>query len=187
MKIKNLIFTGLLLVILASVIYYFSVVRNHETETQNSNIPGQEDFTDSIMNQPANISPDTSVTTASNTRDTTSKHIDRKVIVYYFHATTRCLACINIENYTQEVVETKFRKELKDKKIYFKSINFETSSNEHIIEDYKLTSSSVIVALYEGKKRKSWKNLEEVWDLEKDKEKFSSYTINEIKQFLKKL
>jgi hypothetical protein len=55
------------------------------------------------------------------------------------------------------------------------------------VNDFKLTSSSVILVMYGGKKRTDWKNLEKVWTLEKDKEKFSIYIKIELQQFLKKL
>lgn len=195
---KTKIFGFVLFLLVLVIIYYFSGIGkneykiNQKPDSNKSAVTEEVDFADSMMNGKTNEveTGNASIQNEKNKNsaiDTTAKHLNRKIVVYYFHATARCAACINIENYTQEVVETKFKKELKDKKIYFKAINFETSSNEHIIEDYKLTSSSVIIALYEGKKRKIWKNLEEVWDLEKDKDKFFSYEINEIKQYLKKL
>jgi hypothetical protein len=145
------------------------------------------------MYQNTEVPPDTikaPVTTSNEklpAKDTTKKQINKKVIVYYFHPTARCSTCINIENYSKETVETKFKKEQKDKILYFRSVNIEDSLNEHFVNDFKLTSSSVILVMYGGKKRTDWKNLEKVWTLEKDKEKFSIYIKIELQQFLKKL
>lgn len=108
-----------------------------------------------------------------------------KVIAYYFHPTARCPTCINIENYAKEVIDTKFSKE-KDKGIItFREINIEDSINEHYINDYELTSSSLILVMYENKRQVKWKNLEKVWKFAGNKEEYFAYAKIEISQFLK--
>jgi len=192
---KNIIFTGIIIIILVTIVYYFSGNKKEDSEIkkQNPDIVKQEDFTDSVINQTTDVPPDTIKTpvTISNeklpAKDTTKKQINKKVIVYYFHPTARCVTCLNIENYTHETVDSKFLKEQKDKILYFRSVNIEDSLNEHFVNDFKLTSSSVILVMYEGKKETGWKNLEKVWALEKDRESFSLYIKIELQQFLKKL
>ncbi|RPI17723.1 MAG: hypothetical protein EHM58_08160 [Ignavibacteriae bacterium] len=191
---KNISFYSFIFLFLLIVSINSSGCKKQDTasEMQKPDSLKQEEFVDSLIVQPDNASdtvniPVTNSAEKQTIKDTAIKQVNRRIIVYYFHATTRCVTCINIENYTQEVVNTKFRKEMKNKKVYFKSVNFETSPDEHIIEKFNLTSSSVILAMYEGKKRITWKNLEDVWDLEHDKEQFSNYIEDELKHFLKKL
>lgn len=192
---KNIIFTGTIIIILAAIIYFFSGNKKEDAEIkkQKQDIIKQGDFTDSVINQNTDSPSDTIKSLESTyneklpAKDTTKKQISKKVIVYYFHPTARCVTCLNIENYTHETIDSKFRKEQKDKILFFRSVNIEDSLNEHFVNDFKLTSSSVILAMYEGKKRTGWKNLEKVWALEKDKEGFSVYIKIELQQFLKKL
>lgn len=108
-----------------------------------------------------------------------------KVIAYYFHPTARCPSCINIENFTEEVIKTIFVKENKSGLISFRSLNIEDSLNEHYIDDYKLENSSVILAGFVNNKQVKWKNLEHVWKYAMDKESFLKYMKIEIKDFLK--
>jgi hypothetical protein len=115
----------------------------------------------------------------------TVKKENVRVIAYYFHPTARCPSCINIENFTKEVIETLFSKENKAGLISFKQLNIEDSLNEHYIEDYKLEYSSVILAKFVNNKQVKWKNLEHVWKYSGDKESFFKYAKIEIKQFLK--
>ena len=121
-----------------------------------------------------------------NKKDTSSVKKDKvKFIAYYFHPTARCPSCINIENFTKEVIETLFSKENKKGLISFKQLNIEDSLNEHYIEDYRLESSSVILAKFVNNKQVKWKNLEHVWKYSGEKENFFKYMKIEVKDFLK--
>lgn len=119
-------------------------------------------------------------------KDTSSVKKDKiKVIAYYFHATARCPSCINIENFTEEIIKNQFAKEKKQGLITFRQLNIEDSVNEHYIEDYKLEFSAVILAKYVNNKQVKWKNLEHVWRYSNEKEDFFKYMKIEIKEFLK--
>jgi hypothetical protein len=108
-----------------------------------------------------------------------------QLIAYYFHPTARCPTCINIENYTKELIQTRFEKENNEGLITFRELNIEDSLNEHYIDDYNLQFSSVILAKFVNKKQSRWKNLEHVWKFANDKEQFFKYASIEIKDFLK--
>jgi hypothetical protein len=108
-----------------------------------------------------------------------------KLIAYYFHPTARCHTCLNIENFTKEVIQTKFEKEVKNGTITFLALNIEDSLNEHYINDYNLRFSSLILAKLENNKRVKWKNLEHVWKFANDKEQFFKYASIEIKSYFK--
>jgi hypothetical protein len=106
------------------------------------------------------------------------------IIVYYFHGTRRCATCKKIEAYSQEAVETKFKKELESGRLEFLPINFDEEGNEHFIEDYKLYTKSLIVCGYEKGKQVEWKNLEKVWEYVYDKDAFFKYVQDEVALYL---
>ena len=114
----------------------------------------------------------------------TRKEDDVMLIVYYFHATARCTECINIENFTKEILETEFTKEKKSVKITFRPLNIEDSVNEHYIDDFKLDVSTVILSKVINNKQVSWKNLEHVWKYADDKQLFFKYVRKGINDFL---
>lgn len=108
-----------------------------------------------------------------------------KLIVYYFHATARCKECINIENFTKEIVETDFIKEKKSVKMIFRPLNIEDSVNEHYINDFNLDVSTVILSKLINNKQDKWKNLEHVWKYADNKQLFFKYVKDGIKEFIR--
>jgi hypothetical protein len=108
-----------------------------------------------------------------------------KIIVYYFHPTARCPSCINIENFTNEVVNKVFINEKKNGLLSFVEKNIEDSANEHYISDFNLQFSSVILTKFVNNKQVKWKNLEDVWKFANIKEASLIYLKTEIKNFIK--
>jgi hypothetical protein len=102
--------------------------------------------------------------------------------MYYFHPTARCESCINIENFTKELIETKYNKELK---IKFIALNIEDTQNEHFRKDYDLKFSSVVLTKQKDNKEEKFKNLDSIWTYSSDKEGFFKYMDSEIKEFIK--
>lgn len=119
------------------------------------------------------------------TASATVKSEQKKLVVYYFHTTYRCQSCNMIEKFTREAVETGFPGELKNGEMELKVINIEEPGNEHFANDYKLYTKSVIVSGQKDGKEVSWKNLDKVWTLLGDQNKFIEYIQAEIKTSLK--
>lgn len=113
------------------------------------------------------------------------KSEQKKIVVYYFHTTFRCKSCNMIEAYTKEAVETGFAEEIKNGSIEMKVINIEEAGNEHFAQDYKLYTKSVIVSDVKEGKEAAWKNLDKVWTLLGDQNKFREYIQTEIRTSLK--
>jgi hypothetical protein len=175
MKLKNIIFA---IIILATITFIFLINKDTSSEKNIDNkaiTAGIKTDSDMIQNGTNDIN------------DTKRKHFEpvMTVIVYYFHPTARCESCINIENFTKEVIETQFVKERKKGIIVFCALNIEDPVNEHYINDYKLEYSTVILAKFINKKQIKWKNLEHVWKFANDKNSFFAYAKMEIKEFLK--
>lgn len=114
-----------------------------------------------------------------------SESEQKKLMVYYFHTAFRCHSCTMIEQFTKEAVESGFAEELKKGLIELKVINVEEKGNEHFAEEYKLYTKSVIISDVRNGKESSWKNLEKVWQLLGDQNKFKEYIQAEVKASLK--
>jgi hypothetical protein len=108
-----------------------------------------------------------------------------KVIAYYFHGTYRCTTCQTIERYSREAIEKYFVKELENKTLEYKVLNVEEPENRHFIQDYRLFTKALVIALYKDDKQVKWKNLADVWTHVNDKDKFYQYVKDEVEKLLK--
>ena len=126
---------------------------------------------------------DTVVRNAANSHSQTSTMAD-KVIVYYFHTEYRCWSCNQFEELTREVIEESFPEQLKNGTIEFKSINIETEDGKHFVDDYQLVTKSVILSLRKGEGQRDWKNMDKIWMLVRNTEKFKSYIEDGIRSYV---
>lgn len=102
--------------------------------------------------------------------------------MYYFHPTARCESCINIENFTNELIETKYKS---NPGIKFEALNIEDTKNEHFRKDYGLKFSSVVISKIKNGKEEKYKNLDSIWSYSDNKNGFTKYMDAEIKDFIK--
>jgi hypothetical protein len=102
--------------------------------------------------------------------------------VYYFHPTARCESCINIENFTKELVTTKYTTPLAMK---YAALNIEDKENEHFRKDFNLKFSSVVITKYKKGEVEKFKNLDSIWTYSDNKFNFFNYADREIQSFLK--
>jgi len=110
--------------------------------------------------------------------------LPHRVIAYYFHTTSRCASCRSIEAYSREAIESAFADELKDGRLVWKVVNVEVKGNEHFVKDYGLYTKSLVLVNENRGKRTQWKNLEKVWQLLQDKDKFLRYVQDETRSYL---
>ena len=113
--------------------------------------------------------------------------LQSQVVVYYFHGNARCPSCYKLEQYAKEAVEQNFSQEMKTGKLVFKRVNVEQAGNDHFVYDYQLYTKSVVISLVKEGKQVKYKNLERVWDLLRDQNKYHEYIRDEIKPFLGEL
>jgi hypothetical protein len=102
--------------------------------------------------------------------------------VYYFHSTARCESCINIENFTKELVTTKYNTPLAMKYV---ALNIEDAENEHFKKDFNLKFSSVVITKSKKGEIEKYKNLDSIWSYSDNKFNFFKYADSEIQSFLK--
>jgi len=108
-----------------------------------------------------------------------------KIIAYYFHGSFRCVTCTNMEKYSREAIEMNFKNDLVSGRLGFKAVNVEEGGNEHFVEDYKLYTKSLILSLIKDGKEVKSKNLDKIWQLVRNKQKFIDYVTGEINAFMK--
>ena len=108
-----------------------------------------------------------------------------KVIAYYFHGSFRCNTCTNMEKYSKEAIETNFKDALASGKLEFKAVNVEDRGNEHFVNDYKLYTKSLMLSLVKDGKEVKSKNLDKIWELARNKQKYIDYVTGEINEFIK--
>jgi hypothetical protein len=109
---------------------------------------------------------------------------DSRVIAYYFHSERRCATCMKLEAYSQEAIESGFGDLLADSSLVWRVVNFESADNEHFAKGYQLYSQAVILSRLENGTEVGWVNLDQIWTLVGDKEKFVAYIQTETKRFL---
>lgn len=108
-----------------------------------------------------------------------------KVIAYYFHGSFRCYTCTNMERFSKEAIETNFKDDLASGRLEFKAVNVEERGNEHFVDDYKLYTKSLILSLVKDGKEVKSKNLDKIWQLARNKQKFIEYVTAELSAFMK--
>ena len=107
-----------------------------------------------------------------------------KVVAYYFHGNMRCMTCRTIEAYAKEAIQAGFPEALKDGRLEFRVVNVDEPGNEHFVQDYQLVTRSVVIAEFEGDKQKQWKNLQQVWELVRNKQAFLKYIQDQTGSYL---
>lgn len=107
-----------------------------------------------------------------------------QIVVYYFHGDMRCPTCMKLEGYAKESLETHFSDELASGRVIWKPINTDQNANTHFIEDYQLTSKSVIVSVRRDGREMHRENLDEIWDRVGDKQDYMEYVRGHVAQYL---
>jgi len=86
-----------------------------------------------------------------------------------------------IEEYNRFSVESNFKSDYNGYKVVFKAIDVGEQDNRHYIQDYWLSSKSVVAQKFINEKPIKWKRLDKVWQLLGSKDTFVNYVTSEIK------
>ena len=106
------------------------------------------------------------------------------VVAFYFHGNVRCATCKKIEAYADEAVHSGFPEALEEGALAWRVVNIDDEGNRHFIQDFQLVTRSVVLAEIRGGKVVRWQNLDKVWQLVRDKERFVDYIQGETGDFL---
>ncbi|UCG50744.1 MAG: hypothetical protein JSW58_11105 [Candidatus Latescibacterota bacterium] len=115
---------------------------------------------------------------------TASESVDHRVIVYYFHGNKRCNTCRTIEAYAEEAIHLSFPDEIKTGKLEWRVINVDEPENEHYVKDYRLSTRSVVLVDMENGVQQKWDNLDQVWQLVRNKPAFVDYIVENTDAYL---
>ena len=114
-----------------------------------------------------------------------SSGVDAKVIAYYFHGTLRCSTCRTIEAYSEEAITKEFTNEIASGRLAWRVVNVDEPENKHFVEDFALASKSLVLAEYRDGKVTRHENLQQIWQLVRDKEAFLAYVRAATSDFLR--
>jgi len=90
-----------------------------------------------------------------------------------------------MEKYSREAIESNFKEDLASGRLEFKAVNVEDRGNEHFVNDYKLYTKSLILSLVKDGKEVKSKNLDKIWELARNKQKFIEYVTAEVNALMK--
>lgn len=105
-----------------------------------------------------------------------------KVIVYYLHATFRCVTCNTIEKMTRALLDSQFKDAMAQGQLEWKEADFQ--KEEDLAKRYEVVSSCVVVAHIRNGKESSYARLDEVWTLMNDAPAFEKYVGDAIRKYL---
>ena len=106
------------------------------------------------------------------------------VVVFYFHGNVRCATCRTIEAYAGEAVRDGFAADLASGAIAWREVNVDSPEHRHFIQDFRLTTRSVVLAEYRGGQVVRHQSLDKVWQLVRSKDRFVDYIQGETRAFL---
>lgn len=118
--------------------------------------------------------------TASGSDAAAAVSLRNGVEVVYYEYGARCITCIRMEKWTDEVIHQDFSSELKEGRLSFRAV----PADEAAVEKYGLTTKSLIVKVQENGKEARWLNLDRIWDLSGDEAAFKAYVAESIRKQL---
>jgi hypothetical protein len=113
-----------------------------------------------------------------------TKIIPEKIFAYYLHGNRRCATCRKLEAFSEEALREGFPEMLADSTLIWGTINYDQKENKHYLKDYNLFTKAVILSRVKDGNEIQWKNLDRIWDLVHDKERFLKYIQKETEAFL---
>jgi len=111
--------------------------------------------------------------------------VPERIFAYYLHGDRRCATCRKLEAYSEEALREGFPEMLEDSTLIWGTINYDREENEHYLKDYNLFTKALILSRVRDGSEIEWKNLDRIWELVKDKDKYLEYVRKETEAFLK--
>jgi len=105
-----------------------------------------------------------------------------KVIVYYMHATFRCVTCNLVESTGEELVRTEFGDAVKAGRLEWRPVNYQ--ENDDMAKRYNVGGNMIIVAKFAGGKEIEHKRLDRVMELAGKRDEFIPYVRSAIQELL---
>lgn len=71
--------------------------------------------------------------------------VSKKIDVYYFHFTRRCMTCTNVEKVSKEAVEQQYSEKVKSGQITFQSVNLDEKDGEALGAKLKVEGQALLI------------------------------------------
>ena len=78
-----------------------------------------------------------------------------------------------------------FPGELKSGRLEFREVNIDEPQNRHFVDEYQLSSQSLVIVEVRDGRQVRWRNLEKVWTLLESEREFIPYVRDGVSGFLK--
>lgn len=107
-----------------------------------------------------------------------------QVVMTYFISGARCQNCRKIEALARETAEKDFQEEMGEGRLVFRIIDVGEPGKGHYVDDYQLTSKTVVVSHLVDGEEVEWENMSKVWNYLDDPEAFRAYLAGQIEKYL---
>lgn len=124
----------------------------------------------------AETTPPPAVTEAAKPAATT-------LVAYYLHGNKRCSSCMKMEAFTKAVLDERFAADLASGAVAFRSVNIDEPANAHYVDDFQITTKTVILAEEREGKVQRYTDLKRVWDLVGEEAEFKDYIATGLSGF----
>ena len=105
-----------------------------------------------------------------------------RVVVYYLHATFRCVTCNTIEKMARALLDARFADALADGRIEWREADFQ--QQDELAKRYEVVSSCVVVVRIRDGRESGFRRLDEVWTLMSDPPAFDKYVGDAVREAL---
>lgn len=105
-----------------------------------------------------------------------------KVVVYYMHATFRCVTCNLVESTGEELIRTEFADAVKTGRLEWRPVNYQ--ENEDLGKRYNVGGNMIVVAKFVGGKEIANKRLDRVMELASKRDEFMAYVRSAVQELL---
>ncbi len=108
-----------------------------------------------------------------------------KIEVIYFHGTARCPSCILLEEYSSDVLNNNFLKEIEEGLVSFSKVNVDLPENREIAKKFQASGSSLKINEIIGGEDNISDEVS-VWRYLNNKHNFEAYLVERISSRLDK-
>ena len=105
-----------------------------------------------------------------------------KVIVYYMHASFRCVTCNMVESMGEDLVRTEFADAIKAGEIEWQAVNYQ--ENDQLATHYDVGGNMIVVAKFRDGKEVESRRLDRVMELATNRDEFMSYVRGAIQELM---
>jgi len=105
-----------------------------------------------------------------------------KVVVYYMHASFRCVTCNLVESMGEELLRTEFADAIKAGKVEWKAVDYQ--ENNVLADRYNVGGNMIIVVKFHDGKEIENRRLDRVMELANNRSEFMSYVRSAIQELL---